>query len=115
MPDSEATSKGTILRSLLKFIEKELSPEQRARAIAALLDADRRVIEQPSILATQKIPEVTLNRLTAAAAAAKGESLDSFGRRAAPAELSAPVGAYPFLPTSLPPTPLLHNPPPLSP
>ncbi len=109
MPDSEATSKGTILRSLLKFIEKELSPEQRARAIAALLDADRRVIEQPSILATQKIPEVTLNRLTAASAAAKGESLDSFGRRAGRAELSDAVGVYRFLTIVLTPTALLHK------
>ena len=109
MPDSDATTKGTILRSLLKFVEKELSPEQRARAIAALPDADRRVVGQPSILASQKIPEGTLNRLTAAAAAAKGESLDSFGRRAGRAELSDAVGVYRFLTIVLTPTALLHK------
>src|SRR5260221_7576617 len=109
MPDSEATSKGTILRSMLKFIEKELSPEQRARAFASLPEADRRIVEQPSILATQKIPEVTLNRLTAAAAAAKGESLDSFGGRAGRAELTDAVGVYRFLTIVLTPTALLHK------
>lgn len=109
MSDSEATSKGTILRSLLKFVEKELSPEKRATAIAALPEADRQIVEQPSILASQKIPEVTLNRLTTAAAVAKGESLDSFGRRAGRAELSDAVGVYRFLTIVLTPTALLHK------
>ncbi|SRR5258708_6199396 len=109
MPESVATTKGTILRSLLKFIGKDLTPEQRANAIAALPEADRQVVEQPSILATQKIPELTLNRLTEAAAAAKGEALDSFGNRAGRAELSDAVGVYRFLTIVLTPAALLHK------
>jgi hypothetical protein len=109
MPDSEPTTKGTILRSLLKFVGKELSPEERARAMAALPDADRQVVEQPSILATQKVSEFTLNRLTAEAAKAKGEALDAFGRRAGRAELADAVGVYRFLTIVLTPTALLHK------
>jgi hypothetical protein len=106
---SDATTKGAILRSLLKFIEKELTPEQRASAIASLSPGDRQVIEQPAILASQKVSEFTLNRLTVAAAEAKGETLDAFGRRAGRAELADAVGIYRFLTIVLTPTALLRK------
>jgi hypothetical protein len=109
MPDSEATTKGAILRSLLKFIEKDLSPEQRSRALAALSTEDRALAEQHSILATQKVPEFMLNRLTVEAARAKGEALDTFGRRAGRAELADAVGVYRFLTIVLTPAALLHK------
>ncbi len=109
MPDSEATTKGAILRSLLKFIEKDLSSEQHLRALAALPAADRELAGQHSILATQKVPEFTLNRLTVEAARAKGESLDAFGRRAGRAELADAVGVYRFLTIVLTPAALLHK------
>ena len=97
MSDAEATTKGTILRSLLKFVAGDLSPAQYGRALAALSPADRQIVEQGSILPTQKISEFTLNRLTVEAARAKGESLESFGRRAGRAEMADSVGVYRFL------------------
>lgn len=109
MPDSDATTKGTILRSLLKFITSDLTPEQYGRALAVLPPADRQTIEQGSILPTQKVSEFTLNRLTVAAANAKGESLDSFGRRAGRAEMSDAVGVYRFLTVVLTPAALLRK------
>ena len=109
MPETEATIKGTILRSLLKFVEKDLSPEQRARALAALPEADRQLAGQSSILASQKVSEFMLNRLTVEAARAKGEALESFGRRAGRAELADAVGVYRFLVIVLTPTAMLHK------
>jgi hypothetical protein len=109
MPDSEATTKGAILRSLLKFIEKDLSSEQRAVALAALSVEDRALTEPHAILATQKVPEFMLNRLTVEAAKAKGDALDVFGRRAGRAELADAVGVYRFLTIVLTPTALLHK------
>jgi hypothetical protein len=109
MSDADATTKGTILRSLLKFLTNDLSPEQYARAFAALSAPDRQILEQGSILSTQKISEFTLNRLTVEAARAKGESIESFGRRAGRAELADAVGIYRFLTFVLTPTALLRK------
>lgn len=105
---SAPTTKGTILRSLLKFVEADLSPTQRASAIARLTPEDRAMIAAP-ILSTQKVPETTLNHLTVAAAEAKGESLDTFGRRAGEAELVDAVGVYRVLTIVLTPTALLKK------
>jgi hypothetical protein len=109
MSEADPTTKGTILRSLLKFLDKDLSPEQRSRALDALSAADRQLVGQPSILASQKVSELTLNHLTVEAARAKGESLDSFGRRAGRAELADAVGVYRFLTIVLTPAALLHK------
>jgi len=109
MSDAEATTKGTILRSLLKFVAGDLSPAQYGRALAALSPADRQIVEQGSILPTQKISEFTLNRLTVEAARAKGESLESFGRRAGRAEMADSVGVYRFLTFVLTPAALLRK------
>jgi hypothetical protein len=109
MSGAEATTKGTILRSLLKFVMGDLSPEQYDRALAALSPSDRQIVEQGSILSTQKISEFTLNRLTVEAARAKGESLESFGRRAGRAEMADAVGVYRFLTFVLTPTALLRK------
>src|SRR3954466_14712265 len=96
MSDADATTKGAILRSLLKFIESDLTATQRADAIAALPAADREIVSRKSILASEKVSEFTLNRLTAEAAKTKGESLDKFGRRAGAAELRDALGVYRF-------------------
>ncbi len=109
MSDADATTKGTILRSLLKFVTNDLSPEQFARAFAALPLPDQQILEQRSILSSQKISEFTLNRLTIEAARAKGESIESFGRRAGRAELADAVGIYRFLTVVLTPTALLRK------
>lgn len=109
MSDADATTKGTILRSLLKFVTSDLTAEQYARALAALPAADRQMLDHGSILSSQKISEFTLNRLTVEAAKAKGESVEVFGRRAGRAEMTDAVGIYRFLTIVLTPTALLHK------
>ena len=104
-----ATTKGSILRSLLKFIEKDLTPEQRERAMAALPADDRELMSRRSILPSEKVSEFALNRLTVTAATAKGEPLDRFGRRAGAAELKDALGIYRFLTSVLTPTALLRK------
>ena len=91
-----ATTKGAVLRALLKFVESDLTPEQFSRAIAALPEADQVIVRQPSILPSLKVSEFVLNRLTVEAARAKGEALEPFARRAGEAELKASVGIYRF-------------------
>ncbi|HVT03922.1 MAG TPA: hypothetical protein VHL58_11185 [Thermoanaerobaculia bacterium] len=104
-----ATTKGAILRSLLKFLETDLTVEQRTRAIAALSPADQEIVKQRSILASQKISEFTLNHLTVEAAKVKGESLDKFGNRAGRAELRDAIGIYRILTMVLTPPALLRK------
>ena len=93
MTDIIATSKGTILKSLLKFIEQEFSPEQREQ-IVARLEPDVAALMQGRVLVSQPVPEAALNRITDAAAAVRGESLESFGTRAGRAELEDAMGIY---------------------
>jgi hypothetical protein len=91
-----ATTKGAVLRALLKFIESDLTSAQFSRVIAALPAEDQAIVRLPSILPSLKVSEFLLNRLTVEAARAKGESLDSFGRRAGEAELKEAIGIYRF-------------------
>ena len=109
MSEPEPTTKGTILRSLLKFVEKDLNAEQRSRAYASLPAEDQPFLNASSVLSSQKVPEFLLNRITEAAAREKGEPLDSFGRRAGRAELADAVGVYRFLTMILTPTALLRK------
>jgi hypothetical protein len=110
LPQSEtATTKGAVLRALLKFVQTDLTPDQYQRAIAALPEADQAIVRQPSILPSIKVSEFVLNRLTVEAARAKGESLDSFGRRAGEAELKAAVGIYRFFTRVLTPTAIVNK------
>jgi hypothetical protein len=108
MPE-QATTKGAILRSLLKFIDADLTAPQRERAIASLSAEDRELVTRRSILASEKVSEFTLNHLTVTAAEAKGESLDAFGRRAGAAELKDALGIYRFLTSVLTPTAVLRK------
>lgn len=109
MSVADATTKGAILRSLLKFLVKDLSAEQYARVMTALPLSDRAVIERTPIMATDKISEFTLNRLTIESARQKGEPVESFGRRAGRAELYDAVGVYRFFVLVLTPTALLKK------
>lgn len=104
-----ATTKGAVLRALLKFVETDLTPDQFGRAIAALPEADRAIVGQPSILPSLKVSEFVLNRLTVEAARAKGEPLESFARRAGEAELKAAVGIYRFFTFVLTPTAIVKK------
>ena len=107
--EADPTTKGSILRSLLKFVDGDLSAAQRTDAIASLPEEDRRIIARGKILASDKISEFTLNRITVAAANARGEELDAFGRRAGRAELADAVGVYRFFTILLTPKALLHK------
>lgn len=93
MSASIPTSKGTILKSLLKFIEQELSEEQRQQVVAKL-EPEVAQLMQGRVLVSQPVPEAALNRITDAAAAVKGEDLESFGMRAGRAELQDAMGIY---------------------
>ena len=93
MEDKIATSKGVILKSLMKFVDVELTPEQKARVIAALPPDVGKLIEG-RVHVSQRVPEAALNRITDAAASAKGEDLLSFGMRAGRAELADAMGLY---------------------
>jgi hypothetical protein len=109
MRDDEPTTKGAILRSLLKFVQGELSAGEYAEALAAMPEGDRPVLERGRILPSEKVSEFLLNRLTVAAARSKGESVETFGRRAGKAELADAVGVYKFLTILLTPRALLQK------
>jgi hypothetical protein len=108
-PAATATTKGAVLRALLKFVESDLTPSQFSRAIEALPEADQAIVRQPSILPSLKVSEFVLNRLTVEAARAKGEPLESFARRAGEAELKAAVGIYRFFTFVLTPTAIVKK------
>jgi uncharacterized protein (TIGR02265 family) len=101
------TVKGTPVRSLQKFIDAELTPEQRNAVLSALPD-DFAVRLRGPILATETIPVAILNRMTEGAARAKGESLDAFARRAGREGASDAVkGIYRFIAMVMTPVSLL--------
>ncbi|HYM61547.1 MAG TPA: hypothetical protein VEZ11_11720 [Thermoanaerobaculia bacterium] len=79
--DESVTVKGLPVRSLQKFIDTDLTPDQRERAFSRLPAEYSARFSRP-VLATETVPVHMLNVLTEEAAQAKGESLDSFARRA---------------------------------
>jgi uncharacterized protein (TIGR02265 family) len=103
-----ATTKGTILNSLLKFIKADLTPEQYEAAIAQLPPDDRAMLAT-RVLPSSHVPETLLNHLTDVAAKAKNEPLETFGRRAGMAEVADAVGLYRFLVVVLTPNALLSK------
>jgi hypothetical protein len=105
----QATTKGSILSSLRKFVEDDLSAEQYEIAIRALPPADQQIVRPRAVLASDKVSEFVLNRLTVEAARAKGESVEAFGRRAGTAELKATVGIYRFFTLVLTPAALIKK------
>jgi hypothetical protein len=76
-----ASIKAQPFKSLLKFLEADLTFEQREAAVAGL-PAQYRAYTQKVILASDWLPLEAINLLTEAAARAKGEPLDSFAHRA---------------------------------
>lgn len=81
MVDESVTVKGSPVRSLQKFIDSELDAAQRDAVFSALPPEYATRFRSP-ILATETIPVHMLNRFTEEAAKAKGEPLETFGRRA---------------------------------
>jgi len=107
--DESVTVKGSPVRSLQKFIDSELTPEQRTRAFAALPPEIATRFRGP-ILATETVPVASLNRLTEEAAKAKGEPVDQFARRAGREAASDAVkGIYRFFALVLTPPALLSK------
>ncbi len=87
VPDQTVTVKGSPIRSLLKFIDHELSEAERKELDTRL---PREVSDRFSgpILTTGTVPVQMLNQLTVTAAAVKGEPYKQFARRAGRAAAS---------------------------
>lgn len=107
--DASVTVKGSPVRSLQKFIDAELTPEQRQAVFAALPPEVATRLRHP-VLATETIPIMMLNRLTEEAARVKNEPLDTFARRAGRmAADDAVKGIYRFFAMVLTPPALLSK------
>jgi hypothetical protein len=105
--DESVTVKGSPIRSLLAFLQADLSPEQREQAFRSLPAEYAERFRKP-ILATECVPVHMLNRLTEEAARAKGEPLTQFAVRAGRAAAKDAVqGIYRFFALVLTPTALL--------
>jgi uncharacterized protein (TIGR02265 family) len=107
MVDESVTVKGSPVRSLQKFIDAELTPEQRDRVLQSLPPEWTTRFRAP-VLATETVPVHMLNRFTEEAAKAKGESVEAFARRAGrEAAGDAVKGIYRFFALVMTPTALL--------
>lgn len=107
--DESVTVKGSPVRSLQKFLETELSPEQREMVLKSLPPAHVALMTS-TVLATATVPVHILNALTTAAANAKGEALEQFARRAGREAASDAVkGIYRFFAMVLTPSALLSK------
>lgn len=109
MADITVLVKGSPVRSLQKFIDAELTPQQKEAALAALPPDFAAKLRTP-ILATESIPVHMLNRFTEEAARAKGEPVEAFARRAGrEAAAEAIKGIYRFFALVLTPPALLSK------
>src|SRR5438105_10108425 len=109
MQDDSVTVKGSPVRSLQKFIEKELTPAQRESVFRAVPGDFAARLRGP-ILPTETIPVSVLNQLTEEAARAKGEPVEQFARRAGrEAAADAVKGIYRFFALVLTTTALLSR------
>lgn len=107
--DESVTVKGSPVRSLQRFIESELTPEQRKSVLSRLPPGFAERLGSP-VLATETVPVYVLNQLTEEAAKAKGEPVDSFARRAGrEAAAEAVKGIYRFFALVLTPAALLSK------
>ncbi|MBV8518328.1 MAG: hypothetical protein JO197_13100 [Acidobacteria bacterium] len=107
MIDESVTVKGSPVRSLQKFIDAELTPEQRETVFRALPAEFGKRFRSP-MLATETVPVHVLNVFTEEAANAKGETVETFARRAGrEAAGDAVKGIYRFFALVMTPTALL--------
>jgi hypothetical protein len=108
-PEESTTVKGSPVRSLQRFLETDLTLEQRQRLFRNLPPEYATRFQTP-ILATETIPLHMLNRVTEEAALVKGEPLETFGRRAGrEAAAEAVRGIYRFFAMVLTPAALLSK------
>ena len=109
MVDDSVTVKGSPVRSLQKFIDSELNPEQREVVFKALPAEYGKRFATP-VLATETVPVHMLNRITEEAARAKGETIEAFARRAGREGASDAVkGIYRFFALVMTPPALLSK------
>lgn len=107
--DESVTVKGSPVRSLQKFVETDLTNEQREAVFRALPTEYAARFSGP-ILPTETVPVHMLNVLTEEAARAKGESVEQFGRRAGRQAASDAIkGIYRFFAMVLTPAALLSK------
>lgn len=108
MFDDSVTVKGSPVRSLQAFIERELTPEQQDRLFADLPPEYSRL--RRGILATETVPVHMLNHFTETAAKIKNEPLEQFAKRAGrEAAADAVKGIYRFFALVLTPAALLSR------
>lgn len=109
MVDESVTVKGSPVRSLQKFLDAELTPEQREQMFAALPAEYAARLRSP-ILATETVPVHMLNRVTEEAARVRNEPMEQFARRAGrEAAGDAVKGIYRFFALVLTPPALLSK------
>ncbi len=109
MTDLTVTVKGSPIRSLLHFIDEELT-EQQHDELFVRLPTDHAQRFGRAILPSDTIPVAMLNRLTVEAAQARGEAVSSFARRAGRAAASeAFSGVYRIFALVLTPEKLLEK------
>jgi hypothetical protein len=107
--DESVTVKGSPVRSLQKFLERELTPTQH-RVLFESLPAEFSTRLRGPILPTETIPVHLLNQMTEEGAKAKGESVEQFASRAGrEAAADAVKGIYRFFALVLTPPPLLSK------
>lgn len=107
--DETVTVKGSPVRSLQKFVQAELTDEQRETVLRSLPDDYAARLRGP-VLPTETIPVTILNQMTEEASKLKGESLEAFARRAGRDGASDAVrGIYRFFALVLTPTALLSK------
>lgn len=107
--DDSVTVKGSPVRSLQRFIDRELTPEQRETVLAGLPEPFAARLSAP-ILATETVPVAILNQITSEGARLKGEPVEAFARRAGrEAAGDAVKGVYRFFALVLTPAALLSK------
>jgi hypothetical protein len=107
--DETVTVKGSPVRSLQKFVEAELTADQRETVLRSLPGDYSDRLRGP-VLPTETIPVSILNRMTEESAKLKGEAIEAFGRRAGrEAAADAVHGIYRFFALVLTPPALLSK------
>lgn len=106
--DETVTVKGSPVRSLQKFIDTELTPEQRDAMFRGLPSDYTRL--KTAVLATETVPVHMLNKLTEESAKVKGEPVEQFAKRAGrQAAADAISGIYRFFALIMTPPALLSK------
>src|SRR5438874_11602378 len=107
--DDGVTVKGSPVRSLQRFIDAQLSADQREQVFRALPPEFASRFRNP-ILATETIPVHALNVFTEESAKARSEPVDQFARRAGREAASDAVkGIYRFFALVMTPPALLSK------